>query len=163
MSELENSDLLKRVLKALYTAAARRTTHNFAVVVIDTIIKTLEQRYDFLKHVRINSEGDSEDFVDIGSDINSVLPAKIGKAIEDIVQVVFMDLKEKAGQYFIKEIEGNAREEVISKLRECGVDLELFMPHQHYLYRRQQREKKTKNDVKGETEKQSMDNVGVMG
>jgi len=143
MSELENSDILKEILKAVYTVAARRTTHNFAVVVLSTIIKNLEQRYDFLKKVSINSEIDSEDVVIISSDINSIFPSEIGRAIEDIVQIASMNLKEKAGQYFIKEIEGYAGDEVISKLKDCGVDLELFMLHQHYLYRQQQREEKT--------------------
>lgn len=142
MSELENSDILKEILKAVYTVTARRTTHNFAVVVLSTIIKNLEARYDFLKNVLVKTEVDSEDVVFIGSEINSVFPHKIGKAIEDIVKIASINLMEKAGQYFIKEIEGYAGDKVISKLKDWGVDLELFMLHQHYLYRQQQRERK---------------------
>ena len=164
MSDIENSDLLKRVIKALYTTAARRTTQNFAVAVIDTIIKTLVERYDFLKHIQIYTDGGSEDFIDVSSDLNSVHPAKIGKAIEAIVQVVCMDLKEKAGFYFIKEVKINAGEEIISKLRECGVDLELLMLQQHYLYWRQERKKaKTGHDDKVKTGKQSLDKVSLLG
>jgi len=164
MSDIENSDLLKAVLKALFTTAARRTTQNFAVAIIDTIIRTIEERYDFLKYVQIYTDGGSEDFIDVNSDLNSVHPAKIGKAIEAIVQVVYMDLKEKAGLYFIKEVKRNVGEEIISKLRECGVDLELLMLQQHYLYWRQGRKKiKTRHDNKVKAGKQSLDNVSMLG
>lgn len=164
MSDIENSDLLKRVIKALYTTATRRTTQNFAVAVIDTIIKTLVERYDFLKYVQINTTGESEDFIDVDSDLNFIHPAKIGKAIEAIIQVVYMDLKEKAGLYFIKEIERNVGEEVISNLRACGVDLELLMLQQHYLYSRQKRKMtKTGHDDKVKAGIQSLDNVDMLG
>jgi len=164
MSDLENSDLLKGVIKALYTTVARRTTQNFAVAVIDTIIKTLVGRYDFLKFYQIYSDGSSVDFIFVTPDLNSVHPAEIGKAIEAIVQVVYMDLKEKAGLYFIKEIERNAGEEIVSNLKGCGVDLELLMLQQHYLYRRQERKKtKISTDKKDRNEKQPLDNVNLLG
>ena len=156
MSDNENSDLLKAVIKALYNVANRRTTQNFAFAVINTIIRTIEERYDFLKYVQIYTDGGSEDFIDVSSDLNSVHPAKIGKAIEAIIQVVYMDLKEKAGLYFIKEVKRNIGEEIIPKLRESGVDLELLMLQQHYLYQQQSR-KKTK------TGKQSLNKVGMLG
>lgn len=164
MSKIRNTDLFEAVLKALYNTAARRTTPNFAIVVIDTIIKTLIERFDFLKHVRINIEGESEDFVEAGSKLNSVHPMKIGKSIETIVQVVYMDLKEKAGLYFIKEIERNAGEEIIQSLRECGVDLELLILQQNYLYRRQERKKTKKGqDAKVKTGQQPLDNISLLG
>ena len=162
MSDIENSDLLEGVLKALYTTAARRTTQNFAVTIIDTIIRTIEERYEFLKYVQIYTDGGSEDFINVSSDLNSVHPAKIGKAIEAIVQVVYMDLEEKAGLYFIKEVKINVGEEIISKLREYGVDLELLMLQQHYLYRRKERNGKSKSDNKGISQ-QALDNVSLLG
>ncbi len=164
MKEIENSDLLKEVIKGLYTTVSRRTTQSFAVAVIDTIIKTIEERYDFLKHVQINRSGELTDFIDISPDLNSVHPAKIGKSIEAIVQVVYMDLREKAGVYFINEVKRNIDEDIIMKLRECGVDLELLMLQQHYLYSRHER-KKEKNDknIKSKDGKKTLDNVSMLG
>ena len=160
MSDIENSVLLKAVLKAIYITVARRTTQSFAVVVIASIIRTIEEKFVFLKHVQIHTDVNLEDFVGISADLNSVHPAKIGEAIEAIVQLVSMDLKEKAGRYFIKEIKKNMGEEINSKLRECGVDLDLLMLQQHYLYWRQGRNKtKTGYDNKVKIKKQSLDNV----
>lgn len=164
MSDIKNSNLLKAVLKALYTTAARRTTHNFAVTVIDTIIRTIEERYEFLKHVQIYTDHESEDFIFVTSDLNSIHPVEIGKAIEAIIQVVYMDLKEKGGLYFIREIRRNVGEEIVSNLKECGVDLKLLMLQQHYLYKRQERKKtKTSKDKKDRNGKQPLDNVSLLG
>ena len=163
MSDIENSDLLKLILKALYTTAARRTTQNFAIAIIDAILRTLEEKYDFFKDVRIIADNQSEDFIYISSDINNVHPLKIGKAIEAIIQIVYMDLREKAGLYFIKEVKLNAGEEIISKLRESGVDLELLMLQQHYLYKRQQRKNPKIGTIEGESEKTNLDNISLLG
>jgi predicted DNA-binding protein (UPF0251 family) len=164
MKDIENSNLITEVLKALYTTVSRRTTQSFAVAVIDTIVRTIEERYDFLKYVQINRSGELADFIDISPKLNNIHPAKIGKSIEAIVQVVYMDLREKAGVYFINEVKKNIDEDVIMKLRECGVDLELLMLQQHYLYRRHERKKtKTSDDVKSKDGKKTLDNASILG
>ena len=164
MPELKNSDIIKGILKALYVVASRRTTQNFAVAVIGAITRTLGQRYDFLKHVIINSEGSSEDILVFDSDLNSVDAAMVGKAIEAIIQIVYMDLKEKAGLYFIKEVKRNLGEEIISNLKDVGVDLELLQLQQHYLYRRGERPKETGAAGKGKAGKQpALDNASLLG
>ena len=159
MNKLQNSDLLRSIIKAIYITASRRTAPSFAIAVIGAITKTLEQRYDFLKNVVFHEEGGSEDFVMIGSEVNSIEPFIIAKAIENIVQVVYLDLKEKAGFFFIKELMRNAGENVISNLKDIGVDLELIQIQQHYLYRRQSRGAVGKIN-KGQ---EQLDNVSLLG
>lgn len=159
MSKLNNSELLEGILKALYTTAGRRTTQSFAIAVLGAITKTLEQRYDFLKNIIFHTEGRLDDVVIIDSNVNSVNPSVIGKAIEIIVQIVYMDLKEKAGLYFIKELMRNAGDNVISNLRDIGVDLELLQLQQLYIYKRQSKAPKT-----GYGKKQDqLDNVSLLG
>jgi hypothetical protein len=159
MPKLQNSDLLKSIIKAIYITASRRTAPSFAIAVIGAITKTLEQRYEFLKNVVFREEGGSEDFVTIDNKVNSIEPFIIAKAIENIVQVVYLDLREKAGFFFIKELMRNAGENVISNLKDIGVDLELIQIQQHYLYRRQSRGSKDKL-VKGQ---EQIDNVSLLG
>lgn len=159
MSKMQNSDLLKSIIKAIYITASRRTAPSFAIAVIGAITKTLEQRYDFLKNIEFSEEGGSEDFVKIDTKVNSIEPFIIAKAIENIVQVVYLDLREKAGFFFIKELMRNAGENIISNLKDIGVDLELIQIQQHYLYRRQSRGTKDKS-VNGQ---EQLDNVSLLG
>ena len=155
MTKLKNSEILRRMLKALYDTTSRRTYPIFAFAVIGAITKTLEKKYEFLKYVNFHSGTISDDVLLVDPEVNYADPFQVGKAIEVIVQVVYMDLREKAGLYFIKELKDNAGEDVISSLRDLGVDLELIQIQQHYLYRR-----KTKDEKEG---LEKLDNVSLLG
>ena len=113
MENVKNSILLEAVLKALYTVTGRRTSSRFADKTIGSTIKTLEETYNFLKYVRVNDQSVSgNDFnVDVSSDIDFVEPGKVGKAIEAIIRVVYTDLDEDAGLYFIAELKKYAGDE----------------------------------------------------
>ena len=146
MANLTNSEILAAILRSLYAVAGRRTTKNFAATVIGSIIKTLQQRYDFLKYVRINEKGEliEDEAIAISPEIDSVDPQRIGRAIEAIVRVVYMDLIGKAGLFFITELKKRAGEKVISELRNFDVDLATLQIEQHYLHRSRERKKDKK-------------------
>jgi len=157
---MKNSDMVYGLLKGLYKTAGRRTSESFAIAVIGAIIKTLEQRYDFLKHILLKNNIGADENILVDSELNTIEPTIVARAIETIVQVVYMDLKEKAGLYFIKELKTNAGDNVISSLKDAGVDLELLQIQQHYLYRRQ-----SHGNKEGETDpnKAPIDNVSLLG
>ncbi len=148
---LQNSKVLGGILIALYAVASRRTTHNFAATVIGAIVKTLEQSYPFLKHVKIE-EGEitrTSDVIRISHDIDDVNPMKVGRAIEAIIRVVYMDLIGKAGLFFIKELKRKAGDDIIDQLMAFGVDLAALQTEQHYLYRQRERKKERATGKKG--------------
>lgn len=139
MNKCTNAYVLEKIMYGLYNTAGRRTTFNFAIAIMDTITRTLEQRYDFLKYLIFKIQCESEDVIKINSNINFADPIKVGKAIEAIVKVVCMDLHEKAGLYFINELKKNTDSDVISCLNTMGVDLELLQIQQRYIYRQNKR------------------------
>jgi len=136
---LTNSDLIKHVLAALYRTASRRTSSAFAVMIMNDILKTLRQKYEyeFLEDVVVQSSEyvDTENVVLISSDLNKIDPLLIGKAIESIVRVVNTNLKDvKAGLYFITELKNQMDSCYMSEIKKFGVDLDLIQIEQHYLY-----------------------------
>jgi hypothetical protein len=147
MTRLSNAEIVENVLHGLYTAAGRRTSKNFAGAVIHAITKALEQKYDFLKYVKFNFKGESDDIVNISHEMNSVDIIRVGQAVEALVKVICMDFKDRAGLYFINEVKKNTGNEAISDLKEAGIDFELLQIQQHYLYRQHERIKnKSKTD-----------------
>ena len=143
MGNLKNSEILYAVLRSVYAVAGRRTTKSFAAKVIGSIIKTLEQRYDFLRYVRIDDKGQliEDEVIAIGPEVDSIDPERVGRAIEAIVRVVYMDIIGKAGLFFITELKRHAGEQIISELRNFNVDLASLQIEQHYLYRSRERKK----------------------
>jgi len=148
MVENTNSYVLGQILCAIYHVASRRTTRSFAAKVIGSIVKNLQNQYDFLKYVTINDKGvlDEKEVIAISPDINTITKQRIGKSIEAIVRIVYMDIIGKAGLFFISEIKRHAGENIIMALREYNVDLASLQVEQHYIYRSREAKKRRKKD-----------------
>jgi hypothetical protein len=144
MEDLKHSALLSAVMRSLYTVACRRTSKKFADEAIGSTIKTLEGKYDFLRNISITEQAPSDDSISVhvSSDVDSVDPSMIGKVIESIIRVVYNDLSEDAGLYFITELKEHAGEQVSRAIKSCEVDLDQVQLEQHYAYRRRERKKR---------------------
>jgi hypothetical protein len=154
----ENSIVLGGIIRALYHVAGRRTTEGFGAKVIGSIIKSIEQKYDFLKYVKIIEVGElsDEETIVIDEEIDLIDKALIGKAIEAIIRIAYMDIIGKAGLFFIAEIKRRTGDEVINDLSTFRVDLAALQVEQHYLYR--SRERRKRKGKRGAT-----DDVSLLG
>jgi hypothetical protein len=165
MVEIKNSEVLGGILRTLYMVASRRTSQTFAATVIGAIIKTLEQNYDFLRYINIENPEytNSEIVINISNEIDTVEPTKIGTAVEAIIRIVYMDLVGKTGLFFMKELKEQAGEQIITELRNYGVDLALLQTEQRYMHR-QHRKKKQQVQMKKIGEgMEHRDDVSLLG
>ncbi len=146
MGKFTNSYVLGVILKSLYHVAGRRTTQGFAAKVIGSIIKTLEQKYPFLEYVHIDDHGEviEEDVISISSEIDNIPRESVGRAIEAIIRVIYMDIIGKAGLFFIAELKRRSGDELMQELNNFGVDLASLQVEMHYLYRSRERKKQVK-------------------
>ena len=144
MVRFTNSYVIGEILKSLYHVAGRRTTFGFTAKVIGSIIKTLETKYPFLKFVEINDKGEivEDEAIVILPEIDTFDKQDVGRAIEAIIRIVYMDIIGKAGLFFIAELKRRAGEELMQELHTFGVDLASLQVEQHYLYRSRERKKK---------------------
>jgi len=143
MENWKNSVVVESVLKALYTVASRRTSSKMAQETIGSSIKTLENKYDFLKYINPKkTDVGTEEFVfSISPDINTIHPTAIGKAIESLLRIVYNDIGNEAGLYFITELKENADQMVTKMVQNLDVDLDQIQLEQHYAYRRRELKK----------------------
>lgn len=158
MSEFKNSDVVRHILKAVFVVAGRRTLDSFAVKVVKTVVKTLEREFDFLKHVEIKDAvySEVEEIVTVSSDLDSIEPSKIGKALDIILREVYIELKDDAGLYFISELKDYIGEKYVLAIDNLGVDLDDIQSEQHQLYSLQDRKKSvptTETEVEQKAEK----------
>ena len=162
MKTENNSAFLASVIKALYAVAGRRTSEKFADDTIGATIRTLMGKYDFLKHVKIQTQQFPNDVdISVSSDVNTIEPKQLGKAIESIIRMVYNDLNEEAGLYFITELKECAGERVTSWIYHSNVDLDQIQIEQHHLYRTRERRKSVaKNRDSGEELSSSMNPLG---
>jgi hypothetical protein len=129
MSSPERSDIIKGVLKTLISISSRKTDLPYAIMTMEDLIKQLEGRYAFLKHIQINDEVYSEesgDVISVISDINKVPPTELGKALYTIINSMNRSLGENAGHFFIKEIRNTLSDDYLTVMKDMGVDLGLM-------------------------------------
>jgi len=129
MPVLKKSDIMKNVLKTLISISSRKTDLPYTILTMDELMKRLETQYRFLKHIQINDDFYSEqtgDIISVMSDINTVPPTELGKAIHSIIDSMNRSLGENAGHFFIKEIRNKLSDEYLMSMRDMGVDLGLM-------------------------------------
>lgn len=161
MPDIQNLDLIKQVIKTLLNITRRRASESVSILLINTILKTLTGRYNFLKNVKIKTEvGYGEitaDSISADSEINSVDSSTMGKVIETIIRVISTDLKEKAGLFFIKEFKSQLGGNYVSEIRRCGVDLDILQLERDYSRTQQQRRKTHKVGTEGKKDEKHED------
>lgn len=125
---IENSEIMKKVLTTLINISGRKTTEGHALYIMDSLIKKLEGKYDFLKHIEVTDTRFMEDgaFINVMSDVNTVPTTEVGKAIHAIIVTMNEMLGQDAGHFFIKEISRNIGDEYYSTIEEMGIDLSLM-------------------------------------
>ena len=125
MPHFENSEVVRHVLQTLINISGRKTTKGQAVSTMNELIKKLQEKYDFLKHVEIKDIRfiETDEPVTVMSDIDGVKLNDIGKALYDIIKTMNSNLGKEAGYFFIKELRNNIREDYYSTIEEMGLDL----------------------------------------
>ena len=74
MNTVSNSEILKDVVHTLIKVIGRRTSLNFAIILVNKIIKQLTSKYNFLNYLELQNAIYSEKIEDIAvnSSIESI-------------------------------------------------------------------------------------------
>ena len=128
MPEVENSEVIRHVLETLMNISSRKTNTGHTFFVMESLMKKLEKKYDFLKHIEINDTRFLEAYepVSVMTDIDSVETKDLGLAIHDIIMTLNNDLGKDAGHFFIKEVRNNIQDPINSTIEDMGIDLSLM-------------------------------------
>ncbi len=149
---LSNADLLKNALKSLYAVAGRRTSSRFADDVIRSSLNILKERYPFLKGVIIkqqDAQSDEDDICIKKTMVESIPAEHIGKTIESLFRMVYDELNEEAGLYFITELKEHLGKKMSKQLGKTGIDLDQIQLEQHHAWERRERKKAIKEGKGG--------------
>jgi len=150
--ELSQTSLLRSVIYALYNIASRRTSSKFAEETIEAAIETLQNKFPFFNSITFDSKSFLNDrrSIDSTSTIDNVDESEIGQAIEALIRIVYDDIKEEAGLYFVTEMKQYVGDKIVEAIIKAGVDLEEIQVEQHHAYRRQKRKKAAKSGKQAE-------------
>ena len=147
MFNVENSDVITHVLNSLVNVSCTKTSKAHAWLAMGTLIKNLEENYDFLRYIKIDELKYFEEtpLVNIIPDINHIESKEVGKAIQNLIELLQRHLGKKASYFFIREFRDDLGEEYHGIVKNMGVDLRL-VELQDELYNWQSEKYKIRND-----------------
>jgi len=126
--KLDNQHVVKRTLMSLIYVATTKTSDDYAWSSIKKLMNELKVTYDFLKYVEIKDIKQlrySIDDIIIEPNLNNIEPRELGKAIQDIIDLLKKYLGKKAGYFFIQEFKEVLGEQYHKIIKSMGVDLRL--------------------------------------
>ncbi len=128
MPELENSVIIKHVLDKLINISSRKTNSGQALSTLYKLVKELEKKYNFLKHIEIKDTQfiELEEPITVMSDIDNVRSEIIGKALYDIIKSMNTNLGKSAGHFLIKELKNSIDDNYYTTMMDMGLDLGLM-------------------------------------
>lgn len=154
MENLSNGIIVKDIIVNLCNTISKRTSQRFGFALVEAISNALENKYYFLKHIKFNLNNEPEDIIKVSPELDSIDPLLVGRSMEAIFQVIFLDLKDKAGSSLIDEFSENIDNDLTNKIKDFGIDLDLLRLQQKYIYNQQKRRKhisdhtETSNSIK---------------
>ncbi len=139
-ADYSNRQAFQRVFSSLYRITARRTSESFAALALSSIKDSLKLTYsfDFLNYVTI-----SENEISIERKILEDIDVDVlVDTFDSAIRVVYTDLDEKAGLFFIKELKEEIGSSLVASLSDHGLNFDLMALEQRHLQRRRSEKKK---------------------
>ena len=152
---ISNMVMLKKLLQSIYIVASRRTSARFADDTIQSSMKALESKYDFFKGVKIEKQvsSNNERVIHIQPQMmEKISKERIGRSIESLIRMVYDELSDEAGLFFISEFREYSDKQIVRILSDVGIDLDQIQLEQHHAYERRVQKKKMKEGGSGENQ-----------
>lgn len=124
--KIKNSEVTENVIRALTNLLNKILPEKRAVEIMIAAVRKLEEKYDFLKYIKISDTSDSDGFYTIRvlPDINNVSSAEMAEAIEKLIENVGVSIDWKDEEVsFIESFKNELLEEQLEKIGKKGVDL----------------------------------------
>ena len=134
--QISHEAVFRHVMKALIAVLGKTSTTQYAVFALDTILKKLDAKYNFLNYVKIDPSRYSEGYeaISIMTSIDALKPLDAGKGIQKLIEEVVNTIGEEIGQHFIQEFKGNLGKIYITRMEEMGVNFHIIQLRQDLLH-----------------------------
>ena len=134
--QLRQELVVKQVLKALADTLSEASSQSYAILAIDSAMKKIDEKYEYLKYVKIDNTQYSNgiDAISVMPVIDSVRPSELGRMLQKIVERVTMALGEEAGRNFVDRFTEHLGKTYLLRIEEMGVNLHMIQLKQNLLW-----------------------------
>jgi len=150
--ETIQKEVIEKFIQSIYVVSSRRTTLKYAEETLHDAFKTLKDQFVLFKDVRISKDTISEcGFqVQFSNTFSNLHIDDIARALESFIRLIYEDISEESGLYFITEIKNHLEKKSIDNIVKIGVDLDQIQREQHFKYARRKKKNQQKESGKQE-------------
>ena len=125
MQQLENKYIVEHIVRAAIDVISRRTSEGYGLIVINSIVVRMSDKYNLFKFVKIKGTKYVEviDVLSIDDKINYVNEKEIGDGIKELIENITTTMGRDAGYFFIKEVKEELSYPIEKRLNDLDVDL----------------------------------------
>ncbi len=150
--ETIQKDIIEKFVKSIYVVSSRRTTIKYAEETLRDALNSLKDQFKLFKDVRIfkDTTSDCGFQVEFSNAFSNLQTNDIANALESLIRLIYEDISEESGLYFITEIKNHLERKSVDTILGIGVNLDQIQREQHFKYAR--RKKKNQQKVSGKKE-----------
>ena len=135
--------IIENFLQSIYTVSSRRTSLKLAKEILHEAIESLQENYLLFKRIEIKQEsifgGGFQ--VNFSGDITTLQTEDVARALESLIRIIYDDISEDSGLYFVTEIKNHLGKESINRITNLGINLDQIQNEQHFAFNRKKRKK----------------------
>ncbi len=122
---VKNKDIIEKALNSVIVVVGRISSQSYALVVLQTILQKLEQKYPFAKDIQVKTTyySSSQESIKIREAANKADPKEAGRFINDVMRELMRPFSktEESKQQMINEIKGYIGHDYMIKMQNIGV------------------------------------------
>ncbi len=102
---LDTADVTQQFIETIIEIIGRKTSVEYAAIIIRNLLKKLQPAYPFLRDIEIKNTRsvEMEGTVSVKDELNAIPPKVVGRALKDLVTKIMNSLGKTAGYFFIRE------------------------------------------------------------
>ncbi len=102
---LDTADVTRQFIETIIEIIGRKTSVEYAAIIIRNLLKKLQPAYPFLRDIEIKNTRslEMEGTVSVKDELNAIPPKDVGRALKDLVTKIMNSLGKTAGYFFIRE------------------------------------------------------------
>lgn len=145
-------DVIERFVHSIYVVSSRRTTIKYAEETLRDALNSLKDQFELFKDVKIykNTASDCGFQIEFQKNLSNLQTNDIANALESLIRLIYEDISEESGLYFITEIKNHLERKSVDTILGIGVNLDQIQREQHFKYAR--RKKKNQQRESGKKE-----------
>ncbi len=122
------AESIDNLLDSALAVISRRTSDNFAVIVIGNALTDLRKKYPFFNYIQTKNTQyfEADQIITIDPKINKISENEIARALREFIEKITIAIGRDAGFFFIRELKDHMGWQWHAALKKIDVDLDML-------------------------------------